>query len=307
MLISISQGWGGSGDFEQGAARNYTRIFLGQSNRDDDTELSIRNSPLCPKVGDRDPYDREAIISRVSVRLQDESDRLWRITVSSTTQVEPERSPLDEPAQITWDSDQYEALACVDKDGKPARNTAGDILLFPYEDSRWVATVSKNVATVPRWITDYNNAINSGSVTVDGIRFAKRQLMCKHIRIGSIQTARVNNREIRYRQISFQLHVRHDGWVIKHPNVGFNELREFARPVIDRDTGEVLRDSDGRPIYQRVKRKERITIGDPPEYPSEPQPLDREGRVIVDPDIDDLIEVEIRRYRELNFNRLPLR
>ncbi|WP_197443620.1 hypothetical protein [Maioricimonas rarisocia] len=53
--------------------------------------------------------------------------------------------------------------------------------------------------------------------------------------------------------------------------------------------------------------RERIRIGEPPEYPSEPQPLDEQGRVIVDPTPDDIRQIEIDRYRELPFSRLPLR
>ncbi|QDU39667.1 hypothetical protein Mal4_40130 [Maioricimonas rarisocia] len=199
MLVSISKVWGGRGEFELRSRRGYTRRFLGRSGRSDDSELDIKRSPLCPQVGDLDPYDRLAVIRRVQVRLIDFTDREWEITVTSSTDV-PEReiSPLEKPAEISWDSDQFEATTVFDRDRRPVTNSAGDLVLFPYEDSRWVADVSKNVARVPRWITQFNNAINSGSISVDGIRFPKRTLMCKHLRIGTQQTTKLNDRDVTF-------------------------------------------------------------------------------------------------------------
>lgn len=307
MLVSLGELHDSEGDFETRLRRGYVRRFFGVSNDPGDREPDVSASPLCPKVGQIDPYDLGARISKVQIRTLRGSQAGWEITVHSSTEVEPpDRHPLAEPARVTWASEQAEAYTTRDNRGRPVLNTAKDLQLVAIESSRWVVSVSKNLAQVPQALLSFNNAINNGLVVVDGVPFARRTLMCKQVGIGDWQEAEVNDRTIRFRAVSFQLHFRPETWRVKHPNVGFHEFVDKFAPLRDRTTGKLVRES-GVVRYGTVRQKYKITVGDPPEPPSEPQPLDRQGRWIKEPTNDNVIHLDVDVYRELNFNLLPLR
>jgi hypothetical protein len=54
-------------------------------------------------------------------------------------------------------------------------------------------------------------------------------------------------------------------------------------------------------------RLERITIGDPADYPTEPQFLDSNGMLIQNPTPDNILLLEFDDFEERPFNQLPLK
>lgn len=291
----------------EGFGRNYTRQWMGTTNNPYDHSRIVLDSPLCPKVGHRDPLDRNSFIANVVARRQDPKDinNLWIITTRSTTEVDIEENPLAMPADVDWLSEQFTAHRAFDAKGEPILNTARDLLLLPYEDSRWVANVSKNLSAPPRVLFSMNNVINSSSFVIDGVLFKRRTLMCKRLKIGRVKYTVIFGSRVAYRQVSYQLHFRPDGWKVKHPNVGFNERVEKAR-IVYRSGRRMRIDPDtGKPTKEKRWGKDRIMVGDPPEYPTEPQWLDRDGKWIEDPSPSEMTEVEVDMYEERNFSVLP--
>lgn len=233
---------------------------------------------------------------------------LFAVTVTYSTQGgELDVSPLDLPADITLGTEQYEGLTCYDAEGVPILNSAGDLVYLPVESSRWIFNVSKNLPAVPQWLLDFNNATNSGLVTIKGIPCGKGTVMCKNVFAAKDESAKVNGRTVNFVPFSYQLHYQREGWKGKHPNVGFNEKLEVDIPQeSDTVVGKIIVENGKvKTTKQIVKR--RIKIGFPAEYPTEPQPLDKKGKLIKNPTAKDILQIEAEVYKERNFGQLPLR
>ncbi|MFN9291365.1 MAG: hypothetical protein ACK6EB_25105, partial [Planctomyces sp.] len=79
-------------------------------------------------------------------------------------------NPLVQPAQISWDGENFEEVAIFDRDNKAVLNSAGDPFegLFR-ERTRRIISIVKNVAAVPDWIITSEDAVNSAESVVDGV------------------------------------------------------------------------------------------------------------------------------------------
>ena len=305
-LVSLAPYFEKEGTFAEDS--EYTYSYIGQSNDVQDQPEDIKSSALCPEYGDRDPQKRGNFIVNVRVRPMDtdEPGYWWIITTDSSPNYQAPENPLRLAAVIEWDTDPFTNYASRDNKGKPLLNKANDRLIVPVEDSRWVITVRKNMPRPPGYLLNFNNAINSSVVNVDGISFRQEKLMCKRLRIGGRQEAEYNGRTVYFREVSFQLHYRYDGWKVTHDNVGYNEIHRGLYPALD-DNGHQIINEDNELVSTVQTKKRRIMVGDPPEVPTEPQALTREGKAIENPRQSDIIELEFEVYRSLNFSQLPLR
>lgn len=298
------------GDTTNGPFRTYTHKFRGWSNRINDDPTAILASGLCPEIGQRNRFvsDFVAYYIDVTAELEDKDSpgKLWTITTESSTQVQVEQNPLDEEAEFDWQSVRYIAEDCFDKDGKPVYNTAGDLLLFPFDASNWVVNVSRKLRSSPQFLFQYENAINQNSLFVDGVPVEKQKMRCEQLRIGRQQSVLFAGRTIRYRDVTFSLHHRAEGWKVQHPNVGFNELvKDYRRPIYDKEKRRrmLVDATTGLPRKEKKPTIVRIKLEDG-SYPTEPQVLDKKGRYVKKPGINDVFNVEADKYEELDFNIL---
>ena len=147
---------------------------------------------------------------------------------------EEDENPLARPAKISWSAAMYQRATLFDADGKPIRNAAGD-LFDPQEveDERWVISVKKNVAAVPKWILSYRMVVNDGAVRIQGLTFPKETLRLQGLAISEEQ---IENR-IPFYEVSFELHFREEGWRRPLINRGYNELVKSDNP---RESGQTV-------------------------------------------------------------------
>jgi hypothetical protein len=126
---------------------------------------------------------------------------------------------------------------------------------------------------------------------------------------------------IPYCAAQFELHYRETGWITKQPNRGFNEIIEITKANFSAAAllnqlalqgqsvpGQlpdiaIIGKSKGK-YYMRRK----ITIGSANETPAEPQMLDKNGRLIPVPTIDNIILIDFDDYDKVPFSGvLPLK
>lgn len=312
-------------------ASRYTHELYAEMDSVDATVLDVRVDRLCPQRGDRDPIDSSAYIDRIRVERQIKKDKnqFFLITIDTRTDFEESTNPLDDPAEVEWYSQRYQRTDIKDRNDKAVFNTAGSLMKFTYDDSNWVAAVTKNVSSTPHEIFEFENAINRSAVLVDGRRAEAETLRVAGVRISRWQFARVGARNIHYKILTFLLEHQREGWKIKRDNVGFEELLLLNKLTVDLSNQQVgnpaaagfppatgftpgqlaqarsfLRDADGNLVYEGGY--ERVPIYFPNgRRPNTEQVLDADGRWVADPRPEDIITIEIDKYRLMDFGRLP--
>ena len=208
----------------------------------------------------------------------------WEVTVTWTTEdvardangnPQSKSNPLAEPAKHDWSGEQFQRPAVDDIHGDMIGNAAGD----PYDppemidDSRLVVRVEKNVAAVPAWVLQYQDAVNSAAFTVDGFSVAQHKAKFQRLQLSRTQ---VRNGTV-FRVLKFELHLREYGWRLRPLNQGFRNIE-----------GDAIQLPDGT-------------------YPTSPVPLLADGTDRLDPpSLQNANYGDHEVYQSRDFNNLPL-
>lgn len=306
-LISIAPDFGDGGQLALPNKRNYTLKYVARSNNRFDTILSVARDRLCPQLKSRCPFDPGAYVVSVDPTRRDQTLTVWDIAVGFSTELdEEEENPLEERAKITLKSDQFTRTTTKNSQGRNITTTAGSLIPVSIDDSNWVLSVTKNVRSIPLWLLDMNNKVNSGSVIIRGLPIPRRKLQIKGI-VGSDESTRVNGERIDYVALSFELHYKRDGYKVRLPNVDFVQIVENKiRAKRDRFTGKPLL-VNGLAQFETVRERVPILIGEPGEKPSEPWPLDRDGKALPENySPNQVLYIEEDVLEETSFANLPL-
>jgi len=167
----------------------------------------------------------------------------------------------------------------IDEDGNLVCNSAGDPFDPPemIDDSRLISTTVKQMASVPTWIMNYANAVNSDAFTLDGFNVGIGQAKMQRPRVSRQQWR--NN--IAFREVVFTINYREEGWLSNLLDAGFRE-RDYTGALIN-----IVNPGDG-------------------EEPSGPVPLDGAGSALDNPSPTNNVNLTFRAYRRLPFATLPL-
>lgn len=218
---------------------------------------------------------------------------------SSTTAVDV--SPLSRPAEITLESETVEVPTFRRLDGSLILNTAGDLVHgLTRKVNRRIFNYSKNVAAFPSWLLSYSdNAVNSDSVTIEGIAYAAGYLMLQKVRATPYTSEQVNGVTVAYRVMTFALVYDPRGWDEKVYNRG---LRAYGEPPAS-SSSSTTSGSSSRPrwIMDEDEDGNRTPV-------DEPQFLDADGKRLPHPIVEgDVIELDGVGISSLPFNAvLPL-
>ena len=211
---------------------------------------------------------------------KDETPKAWDVTgVYSPAPLDEdqqqEENPLDRPTIIEWSSELAQEFTTKDKNGKPMLNSAGDPLEpLEKDDVRWSVSLTKNFASIPFWVAEYVNTINSSAVIVQGQSLPAHTLKVQQLHIPPLQIE--NN--IPFYQVMVALAYKAETWRVKRLDEGFH--------------------------YVTGGDRKKITLDDGNE-PSEPVPLDGAGGVLADPDPDNAVYLDYDVYDEKDHNNLP--
>jgi hypothetical protein len=218
----IAPGRDGAEQFkEKKGVTRYTRTFLVRTDTNTDEASVIFAHASCPNVGDVYPYDADAFCTDVRP-VQHKAKTVWRVTARYSTEYELSDNPLNDAAEIEWNTEPRQKAFWKDRDGNAILNSAGDYYDPPVEgdDSRWVATVSKNLAAVPAWTLTYKDATNSDQFTLDGLTIAIGVAKLSRIRISKWQ----ERNDIDFRVVTFSIAIDENGWAAELLDQGFREL-----------------------------------------------------------------------------------
>jgi hypothetical protein len=160
------------------------------------------SSPIT--LGAAHPTLAQAFCQKIDIKNFPKSKVVFLVTVTySTDPIVASGSPANDPAEITWNTEQFSRRFEYDF-SSPARgitNSAGVPFDTPPTDSDcfWVATVKKNVSFLPSWILNYRNSINRTPFMLDSVLVGTFCGWMKAISIG-----RVNYRDTATGQVAYR-------------------------------------------------------------------------------------------------------
>lgn len=298
-VVWAKEHWEGrEGSFENVINNRLTRTWKVKTNDVSDDALVIADH-FDASLGIRflSPHPRNAFYTarNLDPKQESESPYFWRVTVIYSTEPlgeeedKPE-NPLERPAEISGESEMSQIFTTKDKDGKPVLNSAGDCL-EPHEldDPRGVIIIDKNFATIPTWLSEYVNKVNSTDFSIPGFSspFAARTVKMQRFRF---EKAQVQN-DVTFVPVSIELSVKKDTWDVDRLDEGFHEV-----------TGGTVVSYPTRGIsYRSGGTKAKITLDDNNE-PTEPVPLDGTGQKLTDPTPDNAVYMTVKYHEEADFS-----
>ena len=258
--------------------RTYTRVFRLTTSSQTDNAFTVGSNGSLPVIGNTFPSDGNAYCTNLDVQCV-RGWRIWDVTATYSTERVLSSTPTSDPTYITWDTEQFQKPATQDKDGKGVVNSAGDpfIPAEQMDDSRRVVTVQKNLANVPTWILSYQDAVNSDAFTIDGRSIAIGEAKMQRVSVGPPEIRNGTT----FRQVTFVIALRRDGWAYKILDQGFNE----------KDPADT------------TKRKAIYING---QLPSSPVLLDGTGKAQTDPKTANAVYLTFNVYKQQAFSSLPL-
>jgi hypothetical protein len=258
--------------------RTYERRFKLETDNESDNEHTVGSHASLPIIGNTHPSNVNAFV--VSIRVENNNPwKGWIATVTYSDERQIDDNPTDDAAEINWGSEQFQKVAVVDRDGKLIVNSAGDLFDPPamIDDSRRVVTVSKNLAAVPSWILDYQDAINSDTFTIDGISIGVGKAKMQAVTVGPKQR---RNATV-FRTVNFTSHLQRDGWALDILDAGYNR-----KDPLD------------------ATKRQPITING--QLPSAPYPLNGAGIPLENPSPVNCVFRSFNVYKTRTFSTLPL-
>jgi len=278
--------------------RTYTRVFRVTTNSNMDDAVTVAQG-VGISLGAVYPTDPAARCRRIRPRNESFSKRVWIVTYSYSTGPEIEEDPTNDPAEITWSGQVFEAEYYQDRWGDFICNSAGDYFDPPVKGDkpRWIVTVKKNMAVVPSWILQYQNAVNAAEFTLDGVTIPARCAKISSIQIGPWE----NRNDIAYRQVQLEIHLQ-AGRDVNSGSGGIVHVGGWDTVLLD--AGLYQKDTcGGSGSGPGLGRKWCTHQGEPVKRPV---CLDGHGCQLQDPSPSNAVYLIKYLYEEKDFSILPL-
>jgi hypothetical protein len=258
--------------------RTYQRRFKLETSSDTEDAATVGSNASLPIIGNTHPGDGNAYC--IGLKVENTNPfKGWTVTAEYSDERVINTDPTVDDAEISWGSEQFQKVAAFDRDGNAIVNSAGDLFDPPamMDDSRRVVTVTKNLATVPAWILDYQDAVNSDTFTVDGVSIAVGKAKMQAVTVSPKQ--RRNNTV--FRAVTFTIHLQRDGWGLDILDAGYNR----------KDPNDAT---------------ERLPITVNGVLPSAPFPLNGSGAPLENPSPANCVFRTFNVYKTRAFSSLPL-
>lgn len=284
--------------------RRYTRVFRVVTNSNSDDAAVIRAHASCPNVGDAHPNDVGSWCRRVNPRNESFSKRVWIVTAAYSSERELSDNPLDDPALITWNTEQFQRPYFQDINGDAIVNSAGDPFDPPAmgDDSRVTATIRKNVAGISgiaSWFLSYQDCVNNAPFLLDGIYIAEGAAKMQAVSLGEVQ----ERNSITYRVLSMTMHFRRDAYSAAGSGSGATPSTEWALELLDAGFRELAQAGSTSGSGGAYRRKITDEDGEPVKSPVL---LDGSGEPLDDPSASTAVFLPFDIYPVKDFSVLPL-
>ena len=205
-------------------------VWRFKSNDPADTSYDVGSHGFCPRIGTPHPEDANNWCVGLSITNPDPYAG-WEVAASYSTEREVLEDPLAEPAIIgPWDTENYQEPAVVNNADELILNSAGDMFDPPVmkDFNRRGVSVSKNVASVPVWFLDYEDAVNSDVFSVGGLSVA--------VGCGKLSRTTISERKNRngtdYYVVGMYIQLAKKSWTRKTLDAGFHQTVGGVRSVI---------------------------------------------------------------------------
>lgn len=211
----------------------HSRTWLVETDdRTDDVDV-VSTATGLPAYADAHPANAAAYANEISYKLATaQSDELWHVTATYTTERDLSSDPGSDEVLVTWDSEIYQEALFQDVDENAITNSAGDYFIdpVPTRDAAYlIAKVSANVTSVPAWVLLMQNAVNENQIEVGGLQVAAGLAKLQRISIGQ----RENRNSQTFYPLSFELHIKREGWRLEPLDAGFRKLDGADRVNIE--------------------------------------------------------------------------
>ena len=257
--------------------RTYQRQFKLKTSANSEGPYAVGSHASLPIIGSTYPDDAGAWCTTLDV-MQFDGRWGWIVTANYSTERELATDPTNDPALISWNSEQFQRPAVFDTAGNAICNSAGDPFDPPMmlDDSRRVVTIEKNLSVVPSWILTYQDAVNNGSFIVDNITIGTGLAKMQSVSVGPRQ----ERNGIPFRTVHLTMHLEKNGWLLEPLDAGF---RETVSGVL-----------------------ENIRNAGDDELPGAPVPLNGAGMSLPNPSYTNNVFLSFTVYATKDFSILPL-
>jgi len=283
-IVSVKKIFEGrDADYSVGKAqriRRYTRVWrvITDDREDEGPTILAALPPIGSIYSAADPA---AWLRHLHPSNASFSPYVWICTGAYSSEFEVKENPLEEPAKITWKTQNFRRPYTKDRENKAILNSAGDPFDPPIEgdDSRWQCTIQKNVAAVPIVVLTYKDAINEAAFTVRGVEFPERTAKIMSMEISDTQRAGDADNPIEFYSFTWSFAGDPDNWDLEILDAGMRELN-------DNDKLQRIYNDDGQPVHS-------------------PVPLDGAGAKLENPNPDTAVFIDGKIYKKKDFSVLP--
>lgn len=272
----IWDGREGGGDLDGNIT--HTQLYRVKTDNKLDDQVTVLQASALPFLGQTHPNDPSSYCNSLRARNEGASPYFWTVTATYSNEREASDSPLNDPVEYNWGTEQFQEVADTDKNGQGIVNSAGDPFDPPImrDNSRRTVTITSNQAFVPTWVLSYQDAVNSDAINIDNIGIGVGQAKCQQV---SVSPVRQRN-DVTYRIVTLTIHLNNDGWGFKILDQGFRERDD------DNKLQQITNEADGS-------------------EPTAPVLLDGSGKAQTDPTVASAVFLDYDIYPSLPFSALP--
>jgi len=272
----IWDGREGGGDLS--GSITHTQLYRVRTDNRFDDQVTVLQAAALPFLGQPYPNDPSSYCNSLRARNEGASPYFWTVTATYSNEREASDSPLDDPIEYQWATEQFQEVADTDRNGQGIVNSAGDPFDPPImrDNSRRTVTITSNEAFVPTWILSYQDAVNSDAINVDGLSVAAGQAKCQQVSVSPIR----QRNDVTFRIVTLTIHLNNDGWGFKILDQGFRERDD------DNKLQQITNEADGS-------------------EPTAPVLLDGSGKAQTDPTVASAVFLDYDIYPSLSFAALP--
>jgi hypothetical protein len=284
VVGNAEEQWQGRTSSFDGGIWTRSRTWLIKTDDKTDREDIVSTATGLPAYAAAHPADATCYATSINYNQLSETPTAWTATVGYTSERELNEDPEDDEVLVSWSSEIYQEPIFQDINGDALLNSAGDYFIDPSptrENAHLIAKIRANVASVPTWVLSYQNAVNNGTITIGGLIIAAGLAKMQRLDIGERQ----KRDSFPFHQVSFEVHLRLEGWRFQPLDAGFRYL-VGGLPV------QIKIDSDG----------EVSSSGD---EPTTPLPLNGSGDILSAPAPGTAVFRDFQVYNELDFTVLP--
>ena len=281
VVGNAQEHWAGQSASYNGGVWTYNRVWLVKVDNKTDREGTVSGATGLPPYGAAhpSPVDAPAHATEIQYDRWDSATPLaWKVTVRYSSARTHDSNPDNDEVLVAWTSEIYQEPIWEDTSGNAILNSAGDYFIDPSptrDAAHIIAKISANVTSVPAWVLSYQNAVNNAAITIGGLAIPIRTAKMQKLDIGQREKRGVTT----FYPLSFEVHVRSEGWRFQPLDAGFRELDGTKRK-------NIRNDSDG-------------------ELPTSPVPLNGSGAFLANPTPATAVYGDFTIYPELDFTVLP--